>query len=87
MARGKFQVWVWRRDNDALPVSWCLEKPVWQLEGEWWHQERLSTCVDGTRFVKWLLGLRSLPKMGTLWLVSVSSPGRSRIVRRVKGGT
>lgn len=99
MARRKtLRLWVWQdihpRRRLSLEVS--VAKPKWYPPEEWLPYGEYWADLNAGHFeyrekrivLKLLraFGLRSLPPRGTAWLVEVAAPGRSRVVRRVKGG-
>jgi hypothetical protein len=78
-----WRVWV-ANDGDGYG-GLMFDEPEWNGYA-FETNDDVGLCRRGTRFARYLLGLASLPPRGTAWLVEVTAPGRSRILKRMKGG-
>ena len=81
-----WKIWIWNFSGTNL-AAMSKVKPFWANA---WHDFR----ADGywlwdqkwwTREQLFVHGLKELPPRGVAWLVEVTAPGRSRIVKRMKG--
>jgi len=80
------RVWVWRGSYGKTLLT-ARREPVYEWE-TWNDPADEEHWYDGKDrdFQMWLLGLKSLPPRGTAWLVEVTAPGKSRVVKRMRGG-
>jgi hypothetical protein len=79
-----WKVWIW--ENDSCSVIAGFAKPTWQ--GYWMasHDDDFGFCERGTKLLLYFLGFSEIPPGDEAWLVEVTAPGRSRIVKRMRGG-
>jgi hypothetical protein len=81
--------WIWCGVKSGRTVFLSRGKPEWRYGGRlgwWWFQYPAVWAKETHPMFKELLGLSRLPPRGVAWLVEVSAPGRSRIVKKLKGG-
>ena len=83
-----WKVWCYRGlAGSGVGVNISAKKPVWEEGlGWWWRKLPVSWAESGDPLWKYLFGLSRLPPRGEAWLVEVTAPGKSRVVRKLKGG-